>query len=308
MVSRQSSFSNLHLLSICFANEYGRFLLQVKRQGRFADSCLSFACCEWASPLGFYVVVKKFSGEDFLYHSGYLKALLAVWRFCHSCIRVCDRKPMLWHPDTGEMEAVGYKIKDGETIVRLNLDENDAVFVVFSGVAEQKKVVVAKKEETLFRRIDTPWTVQFDEAWGGPEEATFDKLISYTESENQGIKYYSGTAVYKNSLRMTEPELKQGHLVLDLGKVGCMAEVMVNGQNLGVLWNLPYKVDITQVLKAGVNEFEIHVVNPWMNRVIGDLQPDCQKKYAFPAFTFYRPDAPLQPAGLMGPVEIKALR
>lgn len=219
--------------------------------------------------------------------------------------RVSGLKPTLWHPETGETEDVSYEIKNGETVVRLNLVENDAVFVVFSGKTEQTKVIVPEKQEILFRHIDTPWTVRFDETWGGPGETTFNKLISYTESDNKGIKYYSGTTVYKNNVLTSEPELKQGRFVLDLGKVGCMAEVIVNGRNLGVLWKAPYKVDITEALKPGTNDFEIRVINQWANRIIGDKQPDCQKKYTYSAFEhFYRPDSELLPAGLMGPVDI----
>ena len=93
--------------------------------------------------------------------------------------------------------------------------------------------------------------------------------------------------------------------MLDLGKVGCMAEVIVNGKNLGVLWKTPYKIDITKALKSGTNDFEIRVINQWVNRIIGDKQPDCEKKYTFSAFDyFYQPNSELLPAGLMGPVDI----
>jgi hypothetical protein len=226
-------------------------------------------------------------------------------RSIEATFRVSGLKPTLWHPETGETEEVSYEMKDGCTTVSLNLIENEAVFVVFSGKAEQAKVVVPEKKEVLFRHLDTPWTVQFDEQWGGPKETTFKQLISYTDSEDKGIKYYSGTAVYKNSVIVSEPELKQGNYVLDLGKVGCMAEVIVNGKNLGVLWKTPYKIDITKALKSGTNDFEIRVINQWVNRIIGDKQPDCEKKYTFSAFDyFYQPNSELLPAGLMGPVNI----
>ena len=226
-------------------------------------------------------------------------------RSIEATFRVSGLKPSLWHPETGETEEVSYEMKDGCTTVSLNLIENEAVFVVFSGKAEQAKVVVPEKKEVLFRHLDTPWTVQFDEQWGGPKETTFNQLISYTDSEDKGIKYYSGTAVYKNSVIVSESELKQGNYVLDLGKVGCMAEVIVNGKNLGVLWKTPYKIDITKALKSGTNDFEIRVINQWVNRIIGDKQPDCEKKYTFSAFDyFYQPNSELLPAGLMGPVNI----
>ena len=223
--------------------------------------------------------------------------------------RVNGKKTKLWHPETGKIEDVSYEIRAGETMVRLNLLPNDAVFVVFGGKADQAKVVLPEKKEILFRHIDTPWNVKFDEQWGGPKETTFRKLISYTQSADKGIKYFSGTAVYTNSVMIAEPELKQGRFVLDLGKVGCMAEVIVNGKNLGVLWKYPYQVDITSALRSGNNEFVIRVINQWVNRIIGDKQPDVEKKYTYSAFEyFYRPDSQLLPAGLMGPVDIKLIQ
>jgi hypothetical protein len=218
--------------------------------------------------------------------------------------RVNDLKPMIWHPETGRTEDVAYLIKDGETVIRLNLVANDAVFVVFSEKAEKAEVKQAEKREILFRHIDTPWTVNFQKDMGAPEEATFDRLISYTESEEEGIKYFSGTATYKNTLLVSTPELKQGKFVMDLGMVGNLAEVIVNGMNLGMLWKTPYTVDITNALKPGTNNVEIKVTNLWVNRVVGDMQPDCKQTYTYPAFQFYKADSPLLPSGLMGPVKI----
>ena len=141
-------------------------------------------------------------------------------------------------------------------------------------------------------------------SWGGPEETTFDKLFSYTDSENSGIKYYSGTAVYHNDVQIEASELTPGRCVLDLGEVGCMAEVIVNDQSVGTAWRKPYTLDITNALKQGKNKLEIRVVNQWVNRIIGDLQPDSKKKYTFTHQSFYQADSELLPSGLMGPVNI----
>jgi len=229
-------------------------------------------------------------------------------RSIDATFRVSGLRPTLWHPETGKTEEVSYEIKDDHTIVRLHLVANDAVFVVFQNQnlnQENQTQVLPEKKEILFRHIDTPWTVQFDEKWGGPRQMVFDRLISYTESDDKGVKYYSGTAVYQNSVLIAEPELKQGRFVLDLGKVGCLAEVIVNGQNVGTAWKAPYVIDITEALKAGKNELEIRVVNQWVNRIIGDKQPNCEKKYTYSAYNdFYQADSELLPAGLMGPVDI----
>ena len=223
-------------------------------------------------------------------------------RRLEATFRVSGLKPMVWHPETGRQEAVRYEVKANATTVQLDLVAHDAVFIVFT---KNDTPVVQTKSRTLLRPIDTPWTVNFDEAWGGPKEIVMNKLTSWTEADDVGLKYYSGTAVYHNSIAISETELKQGgRFVLDLGQVGCMAEVLVNGQPIGTAWKAPYTLDMTEALEAGQNAIEIRVVNQWVNRIIGDMQPDCKHKYTYTPAPFYKADARLLPAGLIGPVAI----
>ena len=97
---------------------------------------------------------------------------------------------------------------------------------------------------------------------------------------------------------------QQKRLLLDLGTVGCIAEVTVNGKQVGTLWKTPYKIDVTDAMRKGRNELEIRVINQWANRIIGDQQPDCKKQYTYTPVKFYKADDALLPAGLMGPVRI----
>ena len=83
-----------------------------------------------------------------------------------------------------------------------------------------------------------------------------------------------------------------------------LAEVVINGKSLGVVWHTPFRVDATGALKPGANSVEIRVTNLWVNRIVGDLQPDQVKKYTYTAQPFYRADSPLLPSGLMGPVQV----
>ena len=233
--------------------------------------------------------------------------------------RISGRRPTLWHPDTGLIEVATYKMGDDQTTVSLEMDAHDALFVVFDELTDVRQTDIPKKSERLLRSIDTPWTVNFDQRWGGPQSTTFNTLMSYTESADPGIKYYAGTAVYKNQFSLTKKELKQiSHLappsprtsapctslLLDLGQVGCMAEVWVNGQKMGTLWKSPYRIDISPTLRRGTNELEIRVVNQWVNRIIGDRQPDCTHPFTYTPAPFYQADSPLLPAGLMGPVNL----
>jgi hypothetical protein len=93
---------------------------------------------------------------------------------------------------------------------------------------------------------------------------------------------------------------------LDLGSVKNLAEVIVNGKSLGVVWHQPFRIDVTQALKPGVNDVTVKVTNAWVNRLIGDQQPG-GAKITFTTIKPYRADSQLQPSGLLGPVRLFAL-
>lgn len=56
-------------------------------------------------------------------------------------------------------------------------------------------------------------------------------------------------------------------------------------------------------MHPGDNLVEIRVVNLWVNRLIGDGQPNAQK-VTFTARNPYKANSPLVPAGLLGPVRV----
>ncbi len=94
-------------------------------------------------------------------------------------------------------------------------------------------------------------------------------LEDWSKSKDEKIRYYAGSAVYLNKVVLNA--VPEGETVyLDLGKVGNMAEVKVNGQSAGGVWTAPYRVDVTKLVTAGENNIEVTVVNNWVNRLIGD--------------------------------------
>jgi len=212
--------------------------------------------------------------------------------------RVNGLKPMLWHPDSGLQEEVSYVQKDGRTEVTMNLVPDDAVFVVFSGKAEQAFTVpeAHKKSETT---LEGAWTVNFQEKRGAPASAEFASLGSYTESADPGIKYFSGIASYTKVFE-ANPE---GKTVLDLGSVADLAEVYVNGIYCGAAWKEPYRVDISKAVTAGQNIVQVKVANVWVNRLIGDEQPGATR-VGWTDSRGFNGTEPLIPAGLLGPVKV----
>lgn len=218
--------------------------------------------------------------------------------------RVKGKKPEIWHPETGKREDATYRTEGGRTVVKVNLVENDALFVVFNGPAEQEAVTLPELKEVHVNTINTPWQVTFQEQRGAPASAQFDQLINLADSDVDGIKFFSGVATYTNSFDITEDQLNAEQVLLDLGNVGVMAEVTINGHNLGVYWKTPYRVDIKETLQVGKNDMEVKVTNLWINRLIGDSRPDMKEKVTWSLYPFYNPNSQMSPSGLMGPVNI----
>ena len=84
------------------------------------------------------------------------------------------------------------------------------------------------------------------------------------------------------------------------------AEVSINGTPVGIAWKHPFRLDATDKLRPGVNRLEIKITNLWVNRMIGDRQPNAARNYTFTSPVFYKADSPLLPSGLLGPVRIVA--
>ncbi len=223
--------------------------------------------------------------------------------------RVDGKTPELWDAASGAVRPASYAIASGGTAVPLHLDPWGTVFVVFRKPAAGQAVTLPAPRETPFAELDDvlnrDWMVNFEPNRGAPESATFGRLTSWSENPDVGVKYFSGTATYTKTIDLPASALgKDAHLWLDLGDVKDVAEVAVNGKYLGILWKVPYKVDLTSALHSGSNRIIVQVTNLWVNRMIGDQQPWSLKKYTFADFTPYKADSPLLPSGLLGPVRI----
>jgi len=219
--------------------------------------------------------------------------------------RVTGKAPELWHAETGKSEPVSYKIADGRTKVPLHLEPWGTVFVVFREPTSETSRTLPKLTETQVATVDGPWSVSFQPGRGAPLAITLDKLSSWSDNPDAGVKYFSGTGTYTKTIHAPADWFKKGaHLWIDLGDVKNLAEVTVNGKSLGIVWHAPYRADATSALKTGANDLTIKVTNAWVNRLIGDQQPDAKKKYTFADVKPYKANSPLLPSGLLGPVQL----
>ncbi len=221
--------------------------------------------------------------------------------------RASGKVPELWHPQTGKTEKVSWHIRDGRTIIPLHFESWEAYFIVFKEKTSETSFTLPKTTETEIGKITGAWQVSFQEKRGAAASAVFPQLASWSENADPGIKYFSGTASYRNSFDASSMT-KGSRILLDLGEVKNLAEVSVNGKNLGILWKTPFKIDITDAVKKGKNQVEIKVTNLWVNRLIGDAQPGVTEKITFTTMPFYRGNEPLLPSGLLGPVRVMRVK
>ena len=219
--------------------------------------------------------------------------------------RVSGKVPELWHPQTGKREKVSYQIRDGRTIIPLKFESWDAYFIIFKGKASANAYTKPSASETQLTTMSGEWNIHFQQDRGAPSEIKVSELKSWSENEDAGVKYFSGTATYTKSINAPANWITKGSEIwLDLGEVKNIAEVKVNGKLVGTVWKSPFKVNVTSAWKTGDNKIEINVTNLWVNRLIGDAQPGVTNKITFTTMPFYQANSKLLPSGLLGPVKI----
>jgi hypothetical protein len=193
---------------------------------------------------------------------------------------------------------------------KLHLGADDALFIVADPAAAPiaEPAPLKPAGEVAF---NGPWTVSFEGQDAPKGIRTWQTLSSLTESDEPDVKYFSGTATYQNTFTLPKKDLPAG-LSIDLGAVGQMADIFINGEHVDFLWKAPYKVNFEGKLKPGKNTIEVKVVNTWVNRIIGDGQPDVEG-HSFTPVAFYGVKSltqnmgTLTPSGLIGPVRLEML-
>jgi len=174
------------------------------------------------------------------------------------------------------------------------------------------------------------WKMTFASGLGAPSDSQTSTLGSWSDSPISGVRYYSGSATYVKSVDLPRSLFGQ-HVrqTLDLGHVGVLADVTINGRHLGVLWRSPFRLDVTGVVHPGNNVIQARVTNLWPNRMIGDedLPEDGDRnpngtlktwpswvlkggssptgRIAFTSWKLWHRQDRLLPSGLIGPVSIQ---
>ena len=199
------------------------------------------------------------------------------------------RMPVAWDPVA--VRRAGLPVEGAG--FRLDLPALGSVFLVDGGPAEPPPGPPAAEVPlnapwrlTLPAVLDTelpeprPWTEL------GPEAAAF-----------------AGVGTYATELEL-DAALLGSAAVLDLGDVGDLARVRVNGTDCGVAWTAPWRVDVSGALRPGRNRIVIDVANAWMNRLIAEAARPTGTIFP-PVARVYAPDAPMRASGLLSGVVLR---
>ena len=228
--------------------------------------------------------------------------------------RVAGKVPELWDAVSGcRRFAAAYTEADGRTSVPLEFAPCGAWFVVFREPSEQHPATAQTNmvQCSTLRELSGPWQVTFDPKWGGPGTVEFPDLVSWPEREEPGVKFYSGTAVYRKTFELPDDSkisAEGQRFWLDLGNVRELAEVRVNGRSCGIVWSPPFRADISGAVKPGTNQLEVEVVNFWPNRIIGDDALPPEQRLTRTNIRKLTKDTQLMPSGLFGPVTLQVAK
>jgi len=222
--------------------------------------------------------------------------------------RDADGRAEVWYPVTGDMRLANVITRhpEGACDIELQLPAVGSAFVVFrrDGSAPPKTAVLSGNESSKKRPVKGTWTVQFQPGRLAPVSVQWDQLIDWTTSKVDGIKYFSGTATYAIEFAMPEDAGKD--FWLDLGRVREVAEVRMDGQDLGTAWTYPFRVKMpAKRLTQGQHTLEVAVTNVWNNRLVGDLFLDEEDRVTRTNKSGKSKTTPLVVSGLLGPVTLE---
>jgi hypothetical protein len=229
-------------------------------------------------------------------------------------LEVTAASVMILDPQTGRY-GLAESLTAGRGIkVRLQIDPGNALILKTS----KEKITEEKKWRYVDSRgtplvVSGTWKLKFTS--GGPVcpgKQTLTSLISWTKLTDPNAPRFSGMGEYSITFQLTSKAAND--YLLDLGDVRESARVWVNGRDAGILWHVPFKVDIGPYLKQGKNSLRIEVANLMANRII-DLDKRKVEWRKFYEINFvnlnYKPfnasDWEPMESGLLGPITITPL-
>lgn len=176
-------------------------------------------------------------------------------------LNVPEQQVVWFDPMTGKRGVAKTRESDGRLQVYMQLKSGEsAILQTFrhplQGEPEWKYV----REMPYSLSLDHNWTLKFVESTPAiAGEFKIDTPSSWTEIPIPAAKINRGTGLY--TVEIDLPSLPADDWILDLGDVRESARVRINGQEAGVAWAAPFRLQVGQWLKPGKNRIEVEVTN-----------------------------------------------
>lgn len=182
-----------------------------------------------------------------------------------------------WDGLDGSARRWPARLAGNRTHLRLKLDRRESAVLCIdpSGQPDPSVAPPAAPGEIL-TAIAGPWRA-LDESG-----KSLSMIVPGDWAQQPGWQIFAGTVRFAATFDLAEIDAKSP-IFLDLGRVGDIAEVHLNGQRAGVRAWGPYLYNIASLARAGVNELDVRVTNSIANRF----------------------DGAQLPSGLMGPVVLR---
>ena len=206
-----------------------------------------------------------------------------------------------WDPVTGKRYRLQARLVAEGLHVNITLLPGESGFIVVSDDSQEELMLKPTRENERLEAIKGDWQVYFDPRWGGPGEVVFPVLTDWTKHADSGIRYYSGTAVYRKKINLGKAAANE-EIILRFDSLNSIGRVWLNGQEVSTVWCTPWEANLTPFVKNGENKLEIEVVNSLMNRMIGDASLPESKRLTYSYPEIAKSTDGLVPSGITGEV------
>ncbi|TKC01526.1 glycosyl hydrolase [Pedobacter cryotolerans] len=205
---------------------------------------------------------------------------------------ITNKQAWLWDAVTGEKYKLA--VKNGQFKVKLY--PADSKIIVYNSEKNGQDWQPIPELTPQAQKLNLSWKTEFKHMNGTVKNREFTQLSDLKDMPD--FANFAGTVTYRYNLQVLNPaKLKY----LDLGKVFGIAELFVNGKQIGVTWYGRNAFVLGNSLKKGNNAIEIKVTTVMLN-YMKSLTENTIAQYW--ANNSKRKEQPLQPLGMVGPVNL----
>ena len=205
-----------------------------------------------------------------------------------------DKTPWVWDPETGERKVFAYG--ENKHKLYITLEPLQSLLLVFEPKKSGKSEKALKVDRIPLMDMTSPWQCHFQPVQGESFDTIIEKLIDFSQSNDNRLQNFAGTVIYKTEFELEEIK----PLELDLGIVAGISEVTVNGKVVGENWWGRHRYDLTDAVQKEQNSLEIKVTTLLLNYVKSLKENPTAQRWT-------KNQEPVA-AGLLGPVSMFELK